>query len=124
MKARRYCLLFLFTAIAEVSSFGQSTHLDTARGDRLIADYFRAETERISANSLAISKSAESWKACRQEMRRQLFDMFGLDPLPERNDLKPVVTGTTEKDGILVENLHFQSLPGLYVTGNLYRPKE
>jgi dienelactone hydrolase len=50
--------------------------------------------------------------------------MFGLDPLPARGDLKAAVTGTIERDGIVVEKLHFQSSPGLYVTANLYRPKE
>ena len=29
-----------------------------------------------------------------------------------------------EHEGFIVENLHFQSLPGLYVTANLYLPKE
>jgi dienelactone hydrolase len=48
--------------------------------------------------------------------------MLGLSPLPEKADLHAQVTGTAEKDGVVVERLHFQSLPGLYVTGNLYRP--
>jgi dienelactone hydrolase len=50
--------------------------------------------------------------------------MLGLFPFPARQDLKPVVTGQVERDSFIVEKLHFQSLPGLYVTANLYRPKQ
>ena len=50
--------------------------------------------------------------------------MLGLDPLPEKTDLKPVITGRVEHDEFVVEKLHFQSRPGLYVTGNLYLPKK
>ncbi|MEX0715590.1 MAG: alpha/beta hydrolase family protein [Planctomycetaceae bacterium] len=95
---------------------------DTARGDRMLAEYFRVETKRLEDRSLADIQSADDWNARKGEYRAQLFDMLGLDPLPEKSPLKPVVTGTVEKEGIVLEKLHFQSLPGLYVTGNLYRP--
>ena len=49
--------------------------------------------------------------------------MLGLDPMPPRTDLKATKTGEFEHEGIIVENMHFQSMPGLYVTANLYRPK-
>src|SRR5205823_2799609 len=40
----------------------------------------------------------------------------------EKTPLKATVTGTLERDGITIEKVHFQSKPGLYVTGNLYLP--
>ena len=49
--------------------------------------------------------------------------MLGLSPLPERTDLKAQVTGRIEHPQFTVEKLHFQSLPGLYVSANLYIPK-
>ena len=49
--------------------------------------------------------------------------MLGLDPLPERTPLHATVTGSLEKSGVTIEKVHYQSKPGLYVTGNLYRPK-
>ena len=49
--------------------------------------------------------------------------MLGLNPLPEKTPLNAKVTGTLTRGQVVVENLHFQSRPGLYVTGNLYRSK-
>ena len=48
--------------------------------------------------------------------------MLGLEPMPSKSELRAVVTGTIEREGIVVEKVHFQSSPGLYVTGNFYRP--
>lgn len=48
--------------------------------------------------------------------------MLGLRPMPARTPLRPKVTGTLKRDGYVVEKLHFQSIPGVYVPANLYRP--
>ena len=101
----------------------QLQSLDTARGDAMIAEHFRIETEKLTEGCLAEIKSLDDWKARRQHYRRQLLDMLGLNPLPEKSNLDARVTGRIEHDEIVVENLHFQSRPGLYVTGNLYLPK-
>jgi dienelactone hydrolase len=93
------------------------------RADRMLADYFRAETAQLSARGLAEIRSLDDWTARRERCRQQLADMLGLWPPPPRTDLRPVVTGKVEHDQFRVENLHFQSLPGLYVTANLYVPK-
>jgi dienelactone hydrolase len=116
--------LILSTVLAASTVFAQAPEAATTNGDQMLANYFRAETERIAARSLAAIESPETWQNGAGALRPRLFDMFGLNPLPERGDLKPVVTGSVERDGIVVENVHFRSLPGLYVTANLYRPKE
>lgn len=86
--------------------------------------YFEAEVRRIESACLTGIDTLDVWKAQRDERRRQLFDMLGLWPLPERTELKSVVTGRMDGDGFTVEKLHFQSMPGLYVTANLYLPKD
>ncbi|MBY0528518.1 MAG: prolyl oligopeptidase family serine peptidase [Gemmataceae bacterium] len=96
---------------------------DTARGDRMLEAYFRSETKKISDVCLADIKTKEDWEKKRPELRRQFFEMMGLWPLPPRTDLKATITGKVETDLYTVEKLHFQSSPGLYVTGNLYLPK-
>src|SRR5262245_54418343 len=96
---------------------------DTGRGDRMLEAYFRHQTQRLADACLADVKTRQDWERKRPEFRRQFLDMMGLWPLPPRSDLKPVVTGKVEADRFTIEKLHFQSSPGLYVTGNLYLPK-
>ncbi|HZY87332.1 MAG TPA: hypothetical protein VFE78_21025, partial [Gemmataceae bacterium] len=50
----------------------------------------------------------------------------GLWPMPERArtfPLIPRIHGSIDRDGYTVEKVFFASLPGHYVSGNLYRPK-
>lgn len=115
------CLIVPFVCL---HLFADDIKLDTSRGDRMIAEYFRQETEKLENNCLADIKSLEDWKSKRETYRKQLLEMLGLDPLPQRTDLKATVTGKTQRGPIVVERIHFQSRPGLYVTGNLYLPKE
>ncbi|HZQ45530.1 MAG TPA: acetylxylan esterase [Verrucomicrobiae bacterium] len=91
--------------------------------DQDLAEYFKAETGRISAACLSNIQSLAEWKARRPEFRRQAAEMLGLDPMPERAALNPVITGKLEQEAFSVEKLYFQSRPHLYVTANLYLPK-
>jgi dienelactone hydrolase len=63
------------------------------------------------------------WDARAKDLRRQVQVALGLWPMPERGAVKPVIHGRIERDGYTVEKVYFASLPGHYVTGNLYRPK-
>ena len=84
-----------------------------------------ARVEQIErANTLQQFTSIEDWEPQRELLREQLKEMLGLPPLESRSmDLHAVTDGSLEVDDIVVEKIHFQSSPGLYVTGNLYRPK-
>src|SRR5688500_6672853 len=62
------------------------------RGDEMIAAYFRDETKKLAERSLADIHTLADWEARRGAARRELFEMLGLDPLPERTPLEPVVT--------------------------------
>lgn len=98
------------------------TIVDTSHGDQWVDEYFRRETETISAAAFAEIKTLEDWEDRRQGYRDQLHEMLGLSPLPERTPLSPMVTGSATAEDVVVENIQFQSMPGVYVTGNLYRP--
>ncbi len=91
--------------------------------DSDLVSYFRSQARTLSESCLGDVQSAEDWKKQREERRRQLFDMLGLWPLPPRDALHATVTGKESGDDFTVEKLHFQSMPGLYVTANLYLPQ-
>ena len=103
-------------------SLGHAAELKTP-GDRMFAEYFKIETKRLADSCLAEIETLDDWNAKKDLYRKQLHEMLGLDPLPERTPLQATVTGTVQHDEFEVRNLHFQSSPGLYVTGNLYVPK-
>jgi hypothetical protein len=91
--------------------------------DRALQAYLQTETETLEARALEDIRSGSDFLKSKEERRQQLREMLGLDPLPSRTELHATVTGTLGKSGVVVEKLHFQSLPGLYVTANLYRPE-
>jgi hypothetical protein len=95
----------------------------TARGVGLLQASFRATCQRIADRCLTRLTTRAEWERQRAELRRQFLDMLGLWPLPPRTDLRATVTGKDSAEHFTIEKLHFQSIPGLYVTANLYIPK-
>jgi dienelactone hydrolase len=69
------------------------------------------------------SRSPAEWEPRAQYVRRRLLVAAGLWPFPLTSPLQPVVHGLVDRDDYTVEKVFFESAPGLYVTGNLYRPK-
>lgn len=90
--------------------------------NRILADYFAREVAALESQPLPHPQTPQDWERQRANLRDQLAEMLGLRPMPERTPLNPVKTGEIPGDGFIVEKLHFQSQPGLYVTANLYRP--
>ena len=75
----------------------------------MLADYFRTETAALAGHCLADIHSLADWQARCGEYKRQLQEMLGLWPMPERTDLKPVITGKLEEADFKVEKLYFQA---------------
>lgn len=80
------------------------------------------EARQVTGASLATPLSPDEWKGSLKERREKWLEMLGLNPLPERTPLKATVTGVLDRGDYVVEKIHFQSLPGAHVAGNLYRP--
>lgn len=66
--------------------------------------------------------NAKEWEARRKMLRKNILKGLNLSPAPERTPLNPVISSKRIYDGYSVENVYFESIPGFYVFGNLYRP--
>ena len=65
----------------------------------------------------------EAWANRAEVVRRQMKVALGLWPMPTKTPLNAVIHGKIEKDEYTIEKVYFESAPGFFVTGNLYRPK-
>ncbi|MHC4400741.1 MAG: hypothetical protein ACYTG0_13780 [Planctomycetota bacterium] len=76
---------------------------------------------RRDARAWAEVDSREDWEAFAGQRIEALRRSLGTFPKPP-DDLNVQVARTIRRDGLRIENLVFQSRPGLIVTANLYVP--
>lgn len=66
----------------------------------------------------------ESWLGRADALREAILVGSGQWPLSKRTPPVARITGSTQGPGYTVQNVVIETLPGLYLTGNLYRPVE
>jgi hypothetical protein len=87
-------------------------------------NYHSEEEAKEQLTKFAKSYSnLEQWKARAVQVREGILRGAELLPLPTKCALNPIIHSKREYDGYTVENAAFESLPGVFVTGNLYRPR-
>jgi hypothetical protein len=67
-------------------------------------------------------KTKADWEKRKQTLKEQVLVANGLWPMPEKTPLNPIIHGAIKRDGYTIEKVFFESFPGFYVCGNLYRP--
>ena len=94
-----------------------------ARPDLCQGAYF-TEAEGIAAlQSFARTyHDRSSWEARANLIRQGLRDGMQLPDKPTFAPLQPIRHSLKKLDGYTVENVAFESIPGFFVTGNLYKP--
>ncbi len=83
----------------------------------------RSELKYIqSHNELRSFDRLDQWQARRDELKERILVSAGLWPLPLKGELNAKIFDKITYDDFTVEKVVFESYPGFYVTGNLYRP--
>jgi len=122
MLARRLLPLLVFVLAAPVFAADDRTRIFSGN---------EKPTDRRLGKQIDLNKSyfpftpptnKHAWEERRVALRRQIQVAEGLWPMPERGPVKATIHGPISRDGYTVEKVFFASLPGHYVTGNLYRP--
>src|SRR5688572_18372565 len=73
------------------------------------------------SDAVAAIRDVPAARARQTEVRARILSLIG--GLPDyRGPLNARVTKTTRREGFAIDHVLFESLPGYYVTANLYRP--
>jgi len=85
--------------------------------------YYTVEQGKAELDKLeSMYKNKKQWEKRKKLLRKSILKGMNLSPLPPRTPLNAVIESKRIKDGYSVENVYFESIPGYYVFGNLYRP--
>lgn len=113
-------LLFFILVIFIFPAFGQN------ETPQLCVGHYQTEAEgKQQLQQFASTwQDQASWEKRAQLIRENILSGLELNSLPPKSDLKPILHSKKVMDGYTVENVAFESMPGFWVTGNLYRPSE
>ncbi len=116
-KSAKYFILFLMI-ISNIQGFGQDNLLCQGK-------YWTEDQANLMMKEFASKwNNRESWEKRATVIRNGIIEGMKFNQMPKvTNDIKLIITNTHKCDGYIVENVAFESFPGFYVTGNIYRPQ-
>lgn len=75
-----------------------------------------------SPRKFIVAETQEEWQQHAKIIREQILVSAGLWPLPKKTTLNAKIFGKIEREDYTIEKVYFQTYPGFYLAGNLYRP--
>jgi dienelactone hydrolase len=115
MKIKVLLLIFIISGFSSCKS--QVSYL--CQGDYTTEEGGKANLAKFASTY----SDKASWTKRAQQIKATILKGAKLNVLPGRCPLNPIRINKQTFDGYTVENVAFESLPGFYVTGNLYLPK-
>ena len=71
---------------------------------------------------LPLYPALPDWLKRKAELQQCFLSTLGLFPLPQKVNSSPIYANKRQLDGYMAENVAIESLPGVFVSGTLYRP--
>jgi len=117
-----FCVLFLWAGIF-IQTGGTPAGAGQEKPELCQGEYLSEEAARHQLSEfLRLSPTLPSFERRAAAVREGILKGAGLWPLPPRTPLNPIMHSLRQHRYYTVENVAFESLPGFFVTGNLYRP--
>ena len=71
---------------------------------------------------LTLYPTLQDWEKRKAELQQCFLSTLRLSPLPEKVNSSPIYANKRQLNGYVAENVAIESLPGVFVSGTLYRP--
>lgn len=120
-------LLLLCTALPAAAQTNATRVYDASSIENRVLTYRDARLLNMRHTNthfaMPVYPDRRSWEERAAELRTHILVSAGLWPRPEKTPLNARIFGRVEGDGYTVEKVYFESLPGFFLAGNLYRPR-
>lgn len=111
--------LFGFAMLASAQETdSKPTTWEVLKGDSRLA----APRSLDSYFPFTVPPDLATWETRKATLQDRLKTILGLQPEPPRPALEPVISEPLMLEGYSVSKVRFESMPGFFVTGSLYRP--
>jgi hypothetical protein len=111
-----YCLI-MTVLISGPGCKGKKTG-DKSQDEKVLEEQGKKELMKLES----LYSNKEDWEKRKVLLKTEILRGMNLYPLPVKTPLNPIITSKRIYDGYSVENVSFESIPGYFVCGNLYRP--
>ncbi|TWU19664.1 acetylxylan esterase [Allorhodopirellula heiligendammensis] len=116
-------IAFVFAALAPMAGGQTTSSLQVMPDGQRPPDSRLGELQTLNGHfPFEVPATKEEWLARADQLRNTILVATGLSPMPARTPLNAVIHGRLQRDGFTVERVYFESLPGHFVTGLLFRP--
>jgi hypothetical protein len=123
--AKRLAFLLILTFASQtLTAHDFTSALEHADEESFVVAAWKVHIARAKLEYLAqrYNTSPAAWEARAEEVRRGILEGAGLEPLPFRTPMFPLIHSRMVKIGYTTENVGLEVSPGYWLTGNLYRP--
>lgn len=108
-------LLFLVVCLSVLAPAGRSFAQGT--------DSRLGEPRHLDLTYSLPAYTKEEWLTRAAKLRKQILVSAGLWPTPPKSPLNATIFDKVDRGDYTIEKIYFETYPGVYLTGNLYRPK-
>lgn len=114
--AKSSCLLIFTLAI--LSGNRGNAQPGLSQDEKYLEEQGKEELRKLKS----LYSNKEEWEARKSALREDILKGVNLWPLPLKTPLNTTINSKRIYDGYSVENVCFESIPGYFVCGNLYKP--
>jgi dienelactone hydrolase len=121
---RRLRLAFWIASL--IISFCASKPLSPQQSSTPVPAHDSRNSDIITTNThlpLPQFSNLSAWEQRKALLRNQILVSAGLSPMPIKTPLHPQIFGKLEAKDYTIEKVLIETLPGFYLGGNLYRPR-